>query len=86
MRLSKKNNHVAFEIDCEHKLMSPLGKESCTTSFAYESVIGQGVIEKAAEEEKEPLLTELLRHYALAILNCSANHTMKIHFRCHITP
>lgn len=61
----RKNNRVAFEIDCEHQLVLPLGKKSCTTSFAYESIIGQGIVEKAAEEEKEYMLIALLKHYGI---------------------
>ena len=57
--------HVTFEVDCGHMLLPPTGNESCTSSFAYESVIGQGTIEKADESEKEKLLTLLLAHYGI---------------------
>lgn len=60
-----KDPHVTFEVDCGHMLMQPIGEESCTSSFAYESVIGSGVIEKADDAEKEQLLTLLLAHYGI---------------------
>ncbi len=60
-----KDNHVTFEVDGGHMLMQPIGDESCTSSFAYESVIGQGTIEKADESEKVELLTQLLAHYGI---------------------
>jgi nitroimidazol reductase NimA-like FMN-containing flavoprotein (pyridoxamine 5'-phosphate oxidase superfamily) len=45
--------------------MQPMGEESCTSSFAYESVIGQGQIVEAEESEKEELLTQILAHYEI---------------------
>ena len=57
--------HVTFEVDCGHMVMQPIGEESCTSSFAYESVIGTGIIEKADDAEKESLLTILLAHYGI---------------------
>ena len=59
------DNHITFEVDCGHKIMQPIGEESCTGSFAYESVIGNGIIEKAKNTEKEQLLTLLLLHYGI---------------------
>lgn len=55
--------HVAFETDNMHALLLPVGEASCTASFAYESVIGQGVIEKVSGDEKDALLTAILAHY-----------------------
>lgn len=57
--------HVSFEVDCGHMLMYSLGDEPCTSSFAYESVIGNGIIEKAKESEKEKLLIGILKHYGI---------------------
>ncbi|MDY4971679.1 MAG: pyridoxamine 5'-phosphate oxidase family protein [Lachnospiraceae bacterium] len=64
-KLIEEDNHAAFEVDCSHMLLKPTGSESCTASFAYESVIGQGKIEMADESEKEKLLTLLLSHYGI---------------------
>lgn len=61
----EKDNRVTFEVDCGHKLIIPDGKEACSASFAYESIIGQGIMEKAAEEEKPRLLSALLMHYGI---------------------
>ena len=61
----RNDNRVTFEVDCSHDLILPSGKEGCTASFAYESVIGQGYIEKASEEEKEHLLILRLQHYGI---------------------
>ena len=61
----ERDPHVTFEVDCGHMLLPPTGDESCTSSFAYESVIGQGMIEKADESEKEKLLSLLLAHYGI---------------------
>lgn len=61
----KKDPHVTFEVDCGHKLLQPLGDETCTTSFAFESVIGQGMVEKADDTEKEELLCALLERYGI---------------------
>lgn len=69
-----RDNKVTFEVDCGHALMQPLGEESCTSSFAYESVIGTGTIEKAADSEKEALLTLLLEHYGI-----TAKHFNPVH-------
>ena len=55
-------------------LMQPTGDESCTSSFAYESVIGQGTIEKADEAEKESLLTLILSHYRIALKKFNPIH------------
>lgn len=61
--LIKKNNKVSFEMDCSHKLIQPNGEESCTTSMAYESVIGQGEICLLPDDEKERALSIILNHY-----------------------
>ena len=69
-----KDNHVTFEVDCGHMLMQPIGEESCTSSFAYESVIGNGMIERANESEKEQLLTILLEHYGIEAKKFNSMH------------
>ena len=57
--------HAAFEVDGAYRLLPPTGEEGCTTGFAYESAVGQGVITLAEEGEKEELLTALLAHYGV---------------------
>lgn len=66
--------HVAFEVDCGHKLIHPIGDKSCTSSFAYESVIGQGLITKADDAEKEKLLGTLLNRYGIETKTFSPIH------------
>ncbi len=70
----KKDNRVSFETDCSHKLIPPSRETACEASFAYESVIGYGRIEEAAEEEKELLLTALLSHYGIESSHFSPVH------------
>lgn len=59
----EKDNHVSFEIECELAFIKPVGEEACTSSFAYASIIGQGIIEDVPEEEKERYLMELIKNY-----------------------
>lgn len=60
--LLEKNNHVSFEMDCAHRLIT--GEKSCDCTMEYKSVIGQGQLEIVAEEDKENALTILMGHYA----------------------
>lgn len=71
-KIIEKDNRAAFETDCGHMLIPPQGKTVCTASFAYESVIGLGIINKAAEDEKERLLEGLLNHYGIKQKNFDA--------------
>ncbi len=59
--LMEKNNKVSFEMDCGHRLIMNDEKMSCT--MAYESVIGQGTIEKVSDEDKYDALVILMRQY-----------------------
>lgn len=61
LELIKKDNRVSFEMDCEHKLV--LQEEEMECSMGYASVIGQGIIEVAAEEDKFEALKILMRQY-----------------------
>ncbi|HIV85988.1 MAG TPA: pyridoxamine 5'-phosphate oxidase family protein [Candidatus Monoglobus merdigallinarum] len=70
----KNDAHAAFEVDCGHMLIKPSGDISCTASYTYESVIGHGVVKKASDEEKGPLLSALLHHYGLPASNLSPEH------------
>ncbi len=57
------NPHACFEMDCSHKLIYKSEKESCTWGMAYESVIGNGVIEILSDEEKEEGLRYLMAQF-----------------------
>lgn len=63
--LIQKDNRVSFEMDCSHRLIQPNGEESCTSSMAYESIIGQGEIVLLIDEEKAHALTVILEHYQI---------------------
>lgn len=60
--LIKKNNKVAFEMDCSHKLI--LGEKACNATMEYESVCGNGIIEILNEHEKVDALTALMNQYS----------------------
>ena len=54
---------VGFEMDCAHRLNA--SDRACGYSFAYQSVIGTGVITQVADpEEKKRALTAIMAHYA----------------------
>ena len=59
--LMKKNNNVRFEIDRVGDIIT--GPDHCSYSINYESVIGQGKIEIASENEKEELLRYFMKQY-----------------------
>lgn len=59
--LIHKNNKVSFEMDCSHRLVTDYQAGSCT--MEYESVIGNGIIEKVTDEEKYHALCILMSHY-----------------------
>lgn len=59
--LMKKDNRVAFEMDCSHKLVSDREKGYCT--MKYESIIGTGRLEIVPDEEKLEALTVMTDHY-----------------------
>lgn len=59
--LIAKNNKVSFEMDCGHRLVMEHEKMNCT--MEYESVIGQGIIEKVPDEQKYDALMVLMRQY-----------------------
>ncbi len=59
--LIAKDNRATFEMDCGHNLILYEERMSCT--MGYESVIGHGTIEIAAEEDKYEALKILMRQY-----------------------
>jgi nitroimidazol reductase NimA-like FMN-containing flavoprotein (pyridoxamine 5'-phosphate oxidase superfamily) len=61
MDILKKNPQVCFEIDGEHALIA--GEAACEYGYAYESLIGFGVVEfLAGDGEKARGLNCLMRH------------------------
>ncbi len=61
LELMKKNNAVAFEMDCSHQLIE--AQASCDFSMAYESVCGTGFLEMLKEEQKEQALSVIMKQY-----------------------
>ncbi len=66
--------HAAFEIECGTEFMPPVGEETCTASYAYASVIGQGIIEAVPENEKEEYLAALVAHFGISTAKFSPTH------------
>lgn len=62
--LIQKNNKVSFEMDCSHQLITDYESGNCTMN--YESVIGYGIIEVVADEDKQKALDILMAHYPVA--------------------
>lgn len=62
MALIEKNNKVAFEFDCSHKLVS--AEKACDYSMEYESVMGNGEIEILSGDELKKALDHLMRQYS----------------------
>lgn len=61
INLIKQNNHVFFEMDCSHKLITD--ELACKYTMEYESVMGKGIIEILNNEEKREALTIIMRQY-----------------------
>ena len=61
MELLQKNNAVAFEMDCSHKLIE--GEKACDYTMTYESVCGTGFLEKIAEDQKIQAFTAIMKQY-----------------------
>jgi nitroimidazol reductase NimA-like FMN-containing flavoprotein (pyridoxamine 5'-phosphate oxidase superfamily) len=59
--LMEKNNKVSFEMDCSHRLVLTEDSKSCT--MEYESVIGNGILEYVADEDKYNALCLIMKHY-----------------------
>lgn len=61
--LMEKDNRAGFEMDCSHELVLTEGKDGCSCTMKYESVVGQGRLEPVPEEEKYEALCALMGHY-----------------------
>lgn len=61
--LVSKQERVAFELDCSHKLVE--GKEASDYTFLYQCVMGTGKLEiVSGEEEKTHGLSVIMDHYS----------------------
>ena len=61
IELLGKNNMVAFEMNCSHKLL--LAEEACDSTMEFESVCGNGMIEILEDDQKIAALTILMNQY-----------------------
>ena len=61
LELLKKNNHVAFEMNCAHKLIT--GEVACDATMEFESVCGNGSITVVDEADKKKGLSILMNQY-----------------------
>lgn len=59
--LIRKDNRASFEMDCSHELQYFEDKGYCT--YAYESIIGNGIISFVKNEEKATALGIIMNHY-----------------------
>lgn len=59
--LIRKNNRVAFEMDCATELV--LGKKACDCTTHFKSVCGTGVISFVEEAAKREACTAIMEHY-----------------------
>jgi len=74
--LIKADNRAAFEMNCSRQLVPRDSEGECT--MAYESVMGKGVIEFVADEDKLKTLGVLMKHYnkdGFTINEAVAKHT-----------
>jgi hypothetical protein len=56
------DSHVCFEVDIDHELRR--GRDHCTWSMGYKSVIGEGRARRCNGKEKERALGALVEKYA----------------------
>lgn len=61
--LIARDNRAGFEMDCAHRLVMEHGKDGCSCTMEYESVVGCGRLELVEEKEKYHALCLLMRHY-----------------------
>lgn len=56
------NSYVAFEMDCDHRLIR--GERACDYTYAYRSVIGKGRISRVSDVQAQTdALRAILTHY-----------------------
>ena len=60
--LLKRNNHVAFEMDCPNSFFD--GDKACYSTMEFESVCGNGTLEIVSDGEKIPALKRIMRQYS----------------------
>lgn len=59
----REHSNAAFEMDCRHSVIK--GEYTCSYSFSYRSIMGNGTIcELKADEEKKSGLEKIMEHMA----------------------
>lgn len=61
MELLEKNNAVAFEFDCSHKIVE--SEKACNYTMKYQSVCGTGYLEKLPQEQKLQAFIAIMKQY-----------------------
>ena len=61
--LLKKNNKVAFVMECTHGIVTSKKVGACECTMEFESIMGTGVIDYLEEERKIEALHTLLEQY-----------------------
>lgn len=61
IELMNKNNRVAFEMDCNHNLIT--GENACDYTMEFKSVCGNGILSVVAEDEKLTALNHIMKQY-----------------------
>jgi len=76
--LLERNNQVAFEMDILREVL--LNNTACSSSMAYESICGTGILSIVAADEKLAALTAIMSHYQPVGKHCfgeaSINNTL----------
>jgi nitroimidazol reductase NimA-like FMN-containing flavoprotein (pyridoxamine 5'-phosphate oxidase superfamily) len=60
--LIRNNAKAGFEMDCSHNLIT--GDKACDYTMEFESVCGNGIIELINDDQKEIVLTHLMKQYS----------------------
>lgn len=63
LELINKNNKVAFDMSCNHKLIT--GEKACNYTMEYESVCGNGIAKIIEGDEKKVSLEILMKQYTM---------------------
>ncbi|MEG0296577.1 MAG: pyridoxamine 5'-phosphate oxidase family protein [Clostridium sp.] len=63
LELINKNNKVAFDMSCNHKLIT--GEKACNYTMEYESVCGNGIVKIIEGDEKKASLQILMKQYTM---------------------
>ncbi|MEA4900969.1 pyridoxamine 5'-phosphate oxidase family protein [Desulfitobacterium sp.] len=63
--LIKKNNKVAFVMECTHGIVTSKQVGACECTMEFESIMGTGIIDYVDDNQKVEALHTLLEHYSV---------------------